>query len=391
MNLQDRVYKNERKLALVACLLITFGMGSIHAFSTLIEGIELQTNLGRMSSSLIYSTALINGTLAVFVGHILYQKFSAIKLIALMAILPVIGLFFSNSESWIGWIIGYGIFFGFSSGIGYGLSLHIASLVTEKSRLGFALGLITASYAFGAVIFSVVFPVLFNYFGFENGYMIGVGTISIIVMIALFLLVVSKVQLEIIVDTSIQKHSRNPKILKLWVGYFLGVFADLMIIAHAVPLIISLGGSVAVSITAISLMSLGSGVAGLCAGWLVDQFGCKRPLLAILIINAIAIFSLSVMTSISLIFILLVLIASIYGAIIAIYPTLVNHLVGPDLSAKVYGRVFTAWGAAGLLAPSLAGWLYEQNNNYDAAILLTLAMSITSLIVIWRIKYSIER
>ena len=391
MNLQDRVYKNERKLALVACLLITFGMGSIHAFSTLIEGIELQTNLGRMSSSLIYSTALINGTLAVFVGHILYQKFSAIKLIALMAILPVIGLFFSNSESWIGWIIGYGIFFGFSSGIGYGLSLHIASLVTEKSRLGFALGLITASYAFGAVIFSVVFPVLFNYFGFENGYMIGVGTISIIVMIALFLLVVSKVQLEIIVDTSIQKHSRNPKILKLWVGYFLGVFAGLMIIAHAVPLIISLGGSVAVSITAISLMSLGSGVAGLCAGWLVDQFGCKRPLLAILIINAIAIFSLSVMTSISLIFILLVLIASIYGAIIAIYPTLVNHLVGPDLSAKVYGRVFTAWGAAGLLAPSLAGWLYEQNNNYDAAILLTLAMSIASLIVIWRIKYSIER
>ena len=391
MNLQDRVYKNERKLALVACLLITFGMGSIHAFSTLIEGIELQTNLGRMSSSLIYSTALINGTLAVFIGHILYQKFSAIKLIALMAILPVIGLFFSNSESWIGWIIGYGIFFGFSSGIGYGLSLHIASLVTEKSRLGFALGLITASYAFGAVIFSVVFPVLFNYFGFENGYMIGVGTISIIVMIALFLLVVSKVQLEIIVDTSIQKHSRNPKILKLWVGYFLGVFAGLMIIAHAVPLIISLGGSVAVSITAISLMSLGSGVAGLCAGWLVDQFGCKRPLLAILIINAIAIFSLSVMTSIGLIFILLVLIASLYGAIIAIYPTLVNHLVGPDLSAKVYGRVFTAWGAAGLLAPSLAGWLYEQNNNYDAAILLTLAMSITSLIVIWRIKYSIER
>ena len=97
------------------------------------------------------------------------------------------------------------------------------------------------------------------------------------------------------------------------------------------------------------------------------------------------------MISISLIFILLVLIASLYGAIIAIYPTLVNHLVGPDLSAKVYGRVFTAWGAAGLLAPSLAGWLYEQNNNYDAAILLTLAMSITSLIVIWRIKYSIER
>ena len=58
MNAQDIINKKGRILALIACLLITFVMGSIHAFSTLIEGIELQTNVGRMSSSLIYSTAL---------------------------------------------------------------------------------------------------------------------------------------------------------------------------------------------------------------------------------------------------------------------------------------------------------------------------------------------
>ena len=168
MNSHELKNKNGKKLAIIACLLITFGMGSIHAFSTLIQGIELQTSVGRMASSLIYSTALINGTLAVYFGHILYQKFSVIKLISLMIILPIIGLFFSSSGSWLGWIIGYGVFFGFSSGIGYGLSLHIASSVTDDNRLGFRLGLVTASYAFGAVIFSVIFPILFDNFGFEN-------------------------------------------------------------------------------------------------------------------------------------------------------------------------------------------------------------------------------
>ena len=163
-------------------------MGTIHAFSTLIEGIELQTNVGRMSSSLIYSTALVNVTLAVYFGHILYRKFSTVKLITLMAILPIIGLFFSNSGTWIGWLIGYGIFFGFSSGVGYGLSLHIASSVTDKNKLGFTLGLVTASYAFGAVIFSVFFPIFFNYFGFENGYMIGIGSISIVCNYCLILI-----------------------------------------------------------------------------------------------------------------------------------------------------------------------------------------------------------
>ena len=390
MNSHELKNKNGRKLAIIACLLITFGMGSIHAFSTLIQGIELQTSVGRMASSLIYSTALINGTLAVYFGHILYQKFSVIKLISLMIILPIIGLFFSSSGSWLGWIIGYGVFFGFSSGIGYGLSLHIASSVTDDNKLGFRLGLVTASYAFGAVIFSVIFPVLFDNFGFKNGYILGLGTLLIIVTIGLFLFIASKVKIGTSTSISQKIKPQKIKIFKLWLGYFLGVFAGLMTIAHAVPLISSFGGSAVIAITAISLMSFGSGIASVCTGWLVDRFGCKRPLVVILIINSFAILGLSIMTSIDLLFIMLILIASLYGAIIAIYPTLINHLVGQDLSALVYGRVFTAWGAAGLASPALAGWLFEINNNYDIAILFILTMSVIAIFIIWTMEYSIK-
>ena len=63
---------------------------------------------------------------------------------------------------------GYGFLFGFSSGLGYGLSLFIASSITERKRLGFALGLVTASYAFGAVVFSMLYPFLFRYFGLKK-------------------------------------------------------------------------------------------------------------------------------------------------------------------------------------------------------------------------------
>ena len=52
----------ERLLALIACLLITFCMGTIHAFSTLIQNIEIQTSVGRMASSFVYSIALVNVT-----------------------------------------------------------------------------------------------------------------------------------------------------------------------------------------------------------------------------------------------------------------------------------------------------------------------------------------
>jgi len=379
-----------RLLALIACLLITFCMGTVHAFSTLIQNIELQANVGRMASSLVYSVALINVTLAVFFGHILYRKFSPNLLISIIALLPIIGLLFSNSQSWIGWMIGYGFLFGLSSGLGYGLSLFIMTSITSKEKLGFTLGLVTASYAFGAVVFSIIYPFLFDYFGFENGYVIGLISLSSMVIIGLIIFKLSNVKIDINLNDMNQTKSRSPRIIKLWFGYFLGVFAGLMAIGHAVPLIISFGGSSLNAVTAITLMTLGSAIAGIYAGWLVDRFGCKRPLIIILIINCFALIGLSILTSLNLLIILLVIIASLYGAVIAIYPTLVNHFVGEELSARVYGRVFTAWGAAGLISPSLTGWMFEKNNSYDNSILFTLSISSLAVIIIWKIKYSIK-
>ncbi len=380
----------ERLLALIACLLITFCMGTIHAFSTLIQNIEIQTSVGRMASSFVYSIALVNVTLAVFFGHILYRKLSPNLLISLIAILPLIGLFFSSLQSWLGWVIGYGFLFGLSSGLGYGLSLFIVSSITERDKLGYALGLVTASYAFGAVVFSMAYPFLFSYLGFKNGYIISLVTLTLILMVALICYKVSKVNIKNELNGDNQIQSKSLKISQLWFGYFLGVFAGLMAIGHAVPLIISFGGSTLTAVSAITLMTLGSAIAGIYAGWLVDRYGCKRPLLIILIANCLALIGLSTITNIHLLLVLLVTIASLYGAVIAIYPTLVNHFVGSELSAKIYGRVFTAWGAAGLISPSLAGWLFEKNNNYNTSILFALSLSFIAVLLISKIKYTVN-
>ena len=390
MNSNELTNKHGRLLVITACLLITFCMGTIHAFSTLIQSIEIQTSVGRMASSFVYSIALVNVTLAVFFGHILYRKLSPNLLISLIAILPLIGLFFSSLQSWLGWVIGYGFLFGLSSGLGYGLSLFIVSSITKRDKLGYALGLVTASYAFGAVAFSMAYPFLFSYLGFKNGYIIGLVTLTLIVMVALICYKVSKVNIKNEFNGDNQIQSKNPKIIQLWFGYFLGVFAGLMAIGHAVPLIISFGGSTLTAVSAITLMTLGSAIAGIYAGWLVDRYGCKRPLLVILIINCLALIGLSTITNIHLLLVLLVTIASLYGAVIAIYPTLVNHFVGSELSAKIYGRVFTAWGAAGLISPSLAGWLFEKNNNYDTSILFALSLSVIAVLIISKIKYTVN-
>ena len=364
-------------------------MGSIHAFSTLIENIELQISSGRMASSLIYSTGLINVTVAVFFGHVVYRKLSPSAIIVLIAILPLIGILISNSETWLGWFIGYGIFFGLASGLGYGFSLYAVSSITPSQKLGMALGAISASYAFGAVIFSMIYPLLFNYFDFKSGYIFGVIILSLVIVISLVLFRLAEKDLSAKIESVSSDINIKSKFIRLWFAFFLGVFAGLMIIGHAVPIIKASGGSSTIAITAITLMTFGSGIAGICVGWLADRYGCKRPIIVILAINSFALFSLTMINSINILLILLVLIASLYGALIAIYPTLVNSIFGADYSAWAYGRIFTAWGFAGLVSPSLAGWLFDQYNNYNASLLISFILSIIAGLVIWNMKYEV--
>ena len=126
-------------------------------------------------------------------------------------------------------------------------------------------------------------------------------------------------------------------------------------------------------------MSLGSGLAGIYSGFLADRFGCKNPLILILITSAFSLAILTIFIDIKLTLFLMIIVATLYGAIIAIYPTLVEK------SSWAYGKIFTAWGFAGLTAPSIAGFFYEHSDNYSSSLLLAAILSAIAAIIIWRL------
>jgi len=373
-------------LTITGCLLITFCMGSIHAFSTLIEGIELQTGAERMASSLVYSAGLLSVTLAVFFGHILFRRFSAFSLMLVATALPLLGVLLINSETWLGWMLGYGLMFGFASGLGYGFSLHACTLVTAANKRGLALGAVTGAYALGAVVFSIIYPILLANFSLNIAYGIGTVILSTVVGSGTLLLLLSKIETR--PNKAPQQQSSKPQHLgfaRLWFGYCFGVFAGLMAIGHAVPIIKTMDGSVQIASTSIVLMSLGSGIAGLVAGYIADQFGCKKPLTILTTASAISLLLLVMLGGVQLALVLMICIATLYGAFIAIYPTLVANAFGKEHSAWAYGKVFTAWGFAGLSVPSLAGWLYEQSGSYNTPLLIAAILAAISAIVILRL------
>ena len=70
-----------------------------------------------------------------------------------------------------------------------------------------------------------------------------------------------------------------------------------------------------------------------------------------------------------------------YGMNAVAVPVVVGRLTRPELFTKAYGRVFTGWGVGGLLAPWLAGRLYDRTGGYAASLLFAAGSAVVASIV----------
>ena len=87
------------------------------------------------------------------------------------------------------------------------------------------------------------------------------------------------------------------------------------------------------------------------------------------------------------VYLCLPLISISYGGIIAIFPSMINKLVGDTAGIKIYGFVFTEWGVFGLLLPLLAGKTFDIFNSYSFIILITTILSIFPILIMY-LKYN---
>ena len=120
---------------------------------------------------------------------------------------------------------------------------------------------------------------------------------------------------------------------------------------------------------------------------LVDRWPIARLLAGLPALSALALMLLIPVASASLAVGLLAVVGFAYGAVIAVYPVAIANRFGAD-GPQVYGRVFTAWGVAGLAAPWSAGAIYDLGSGYAAALAIAAAVSALSALLVlgWRFE-----
>lgn len=366
-------------LVLLSASLLSLVLGSVHAFSVFLEPLETRFDASRSSVSLIYSFALVFLTLAVLAGHRVFSRLSAGPFIAVICLLAATGtLIAAYAPSLVAVWLGYSVLFGVANGLGYGFGLQIAAQA-NPGREGLAMGIVTACYAVGATVAPALFSWAMSAGGFASA-MTGLSiTLVLIAPVCSGLMFMSGMKFKSKSAQTTSAPIPHRQIGLLWLGYGAGVAAGLMAIGHATGIAKSSGLERALWIAPM-IIAVCNMFGSLAGGWLVDRVRLVWLFVGLPALSGGALFLLAVTANRDVTLICLGIVGFAYGAIISVYPATIAKMFGTMESTRIYGRVFTAWGAAGLIAPWLAGLLFDRTGGYAPALLTAAALGAVSAV-----------
>ena len=364
---------------LVASMLVTFVLGSVHSFSVFLAPLETQLALPRSQISLIYSFALVAITLSVTLGYRIYASLPPWWLVMTTGAVAAMGLLLASvATNWWMLFAGYSFAFGVSNGIGYGFCLQLVGRAMP-ARKGFAMGAVTAAYAVGSIVFAKIIAWRIDVDSVSAAFLAVSVTLLAVVVVAALLMRHAQASYAISVAKSRGDQLDRRSLLQYWFAYLTSVFAGLMAIGHAAGIAQSRGADVELATATAMTVGVGSALGGFVAGWLVDRWSLTRFLVALPLLSALALLCISATSNAQTTMLLLGIVGFAYGSIIAIYPVAISNGFG-EQGPQAYGRVFIAWGFAGLVAPWSAGVIYDGYAGYEPAMLIAALVALVSAV-----------
>ena len=163
-----------------------------------------------------------------------------------------------------------------------------------------------------------------------------------------------------------------------------------MALGHAAAIAEEAGGSEGVGVTTVVVAGIASAAGGTWIAFTIDRARLSYLLVGLPVASALALCLAATATSGNTALLGLSLVALVYGAVIAVYPFAVNRLFGERRYPAAYGRVFTAWGLAGLLGPLGAGTAFDSSGGYTVPLLLAAVAALCSAFVARRIPNCVD-
>ncbi len=358
-------------LPLVAC----FAAGSLYGWSGLSQAVRATFGVGHAEVGQVFSIAIVAFTLGVLlaaavgrsIGPSLGLAMSALAGAGCLAAAAAVAQFYLV-------VLFYGVGFGFCAGLVYALALSLT--VQSGPRMT---ALAVASFGLGGILFGYLFrSSANNAFGLSS--LLPAAALLGLAGLAGLALPPRHLPIRPTRQPAFDATVRRSQPVILWAVFFGGSAAGLMVLGQSSAMIEDLGADTALSSVVVAAVATGNTCGRLLVAAVPSSVRPARILQSALVAVCVGL-AILVGTSTSAIALAgATFVAVGYGLIAATVPIMTREISGDAAFNRVFGLVFTAWGAAGLLAPWVAGAMRDATGSFVLPVQMALATAVAALV-----------
>lgn len=292
-------------------------------------------------------------------------------------------MWISQTTNYWAWVVGFGVLAGGGMGFGYSAATPPSLKWFTPAKTGLIAGIVVSGFGLASVYIAPLATYLLGAYGLQKAMMV-FGIAFALVVCSLALLVSNppagyvadasagparKSPAKAVVDVSPAKLFTDAKFYTLWLCYFIGAGAGLMVIGSAKGLAKASMGEMAFLVVAI--MAVGNAAGRLVAGVVSDKLGRANTLTFMLVFQAVLMFvaipGLSGKGNPFLVGLLVTFMVFNYGTNLSLFPSFAKDYWGMKNFGMNYGILFSAWGLGGLLLVRVAEMLKVKTGGDTAS------------------------
>ena len=292
----------------------------------------------------------------------------------------------SQTTNYWAWVVGFGVFAGGGIGFGYSAATPPALKWFSPAKTGLIAGIVVSGFGLASVYIAPLAKYLLAEHGLQQA-MLFFGVAFAVVVCSLALLIVNPPQ-GFVADgqqeqTAAKKSSegvdltplqlfKNGRFYALWLCYFIGAGAGLMVIGSAKGLAKASMGEMAFLVVVI--MSIGNAAGRLVAGVVSDRIGRATTLTMLLVFQALLMFAaIPVLgndnSHPALVALLVTAMVFNYGTNLSLFPSFAKDSWGMKNFGMNYGILFSAWGVGAFVLVRVSEMLKVKTGSMDSSFL----------------------
>lgn len=374
--------EKNRWLILIAAIITNLALGAGYAWSVFQTAL-LETNTDWMLSetSLAFSISFAMVPVGMIICGPIVDKHGGKKVVLAAGLLFGLGMFLTGfANSIIMLYLTYGVILGLGIGAGYGT----ATALTVKwfpDKKGLAGGLTAAGFGSGAILLAPIATNMIESVGVNDTFKILGGILLVVICASSFVMENPPVQ-EKAVGVTTDKDKNYKEMLResnfwiLWAVYTFAATSGLMVIGHAANLAsyYSLGAGAVI----VMVVGLANTLGRIFWGTVSDKMGRYKTVMIMFIVSGTGLILLNFANTLGAVAGIagLIFIALSFGGFLGSFPGITAENWGASKSASNYGWMFTAYGIASILGPSLASSIRESTGSYSMALLISAGMAL---------------